>query len=123
LLIGNKADKAGNTNAFQQFPHIHFISAKEQQGIVALKEMLYNNTVNIDAVSEDTIISNTRHHEALLQVQQALLDIRNGLEQQLPGDLLSLDIRRCLYYLGEITGEINNEDKLDYIFSKFCIGK
>jgi tRNA modification GTPase len=123
LLIGNKADKAGNTNAFQQFPHIHFISAKEQQGIVVLKEMLYNNTVNIDAVSEDTIISNTRHHEALLQVQQALLDIRNGLEQQLPGDLLSLDIRRCLYYLGEITGEINNEDKLDYIFSKFCIGK
>jgi tRNA modification GTPase len=123
LLIGNKADKAGNINVFQQFPHIHFISAKEQQGIVALKEMLYNNTVNIDAVSEDTIISNTRHHEALLQVQQALLDIRNGLEQQLPGDLLSLDIRRCLYYLGEITGEINNEDKLDYIFSKFCIGK
>ena len=123
LLIGNKADKAGNTNAFQQFPHIHFISAKEQQGIVQLTEMLYNNTVNIDAVSEDTIISNTRHHEALLQVQQSLLDIRNGLEKQLPGDLLSLDIRRCLYYLGEITGEVNNEDKLDYIFSKFCIGK
>ena len=123
MLIGNKADKAGNTNAFQQFPHIHFISAKEQQGIVQLKEMLYNNTVNIDAVSEDTIISNTRHHEALLQVQQSLLDIRNGLDQQLPGDLLSLDIRRCLYYLGEITGEVNNEDKLDYIFSKFCIGK
>lgn len=123
LLIGNKADKASNTTAFEQIPNIHFISAKEQQGITELKEMLYNSTVNIDAVSEDTIISNTRHHEALLQVQQSLSDIRNGLEQQLPGDLLSLDIRRCLYYLGEITGEINNEDKLDYIFSKFCIGK
>lgn len=123
LLIGNKADKASNMAAFQSAPGVHFISAKEQQGIVELKEMLYNSTVNVDAVSEDTIVSNTRHHEALLQVQQSLLDIRNGLEQQLPGDLLSLDIRRCLYYLGEITGEINNEDKLDYIFSKFCIGK
>jgi tRNA modification GTPase len=112
-----------NSNAFQQFPHIHFISAKEREGIVELKEMLYNNTVNIDAVSEDTIISNTRHHEALLQVQQSLHDIRSGMQQQLPGDLLSLDIRRCLYYLGEITGEVYNEDKLDYIFSKFCIGK
>jgi tRNA modification GTPase len=41
----------------------------------------------------------------------------------LPGDLLALDIRRSLHYLGEITGEITNEDQLDYIFSKFCIGK
>jgi tRNA modification GTPase len=41
----------------------------------------------------------------------------------LPGDLLALDIRRCLHYLGEITGEISTEDQLDYIFSKFCIGK
>ena len=50
-------------------------------------------------------------------------DIKNGLNSKLPGDLLSLDIRRCLYSIGEITGEISNEDTLDYIFSKFCIGK
>jgi len=123
LLIGNKADTGSNTEIFDGIPNIHFISAKEQQGITALKETLYNSTVSIDAVSEDTVISNTRHHEALLQVKQSLFEIRNGLDQQLSGDLLALDIRRCLYYLGEITGEINNEDKLDYIFSKFCIGK
>jgi tRNA modification GTPase len=46
-----------------------------------------------------------------------------GLQNNLSSDLLSLDIRRCLHYLGEITGEITNEDQLDYIFSKFCIGK
>ncbi|MGZ3854292.1 MAG: tRNA uridine-5-carboxymethylaminomethyl(34) synthesis GTPase MnmE, partial [Flavisolibacter sp.] len=46
-----------------------------------------------------------------------------GVHQDLPGDLLALDIRRCLQYLGEITGEVTNEDQLDYIFSKFCIGK
>jgi tRNA modification GTPase len=45
------------------------------------------------------------------------------LDEKLPGDLLAPDIRRCLYYLGEITGEVSNEDMLDYIFSKFCIGK
>jgi tRNA modification GTPase len=45
------------------------------------------------------------------------------MDNQLPGDLIALDIRRCLYFLGEITGEITTEDKLDYIFSKFCIGK
>jgi tRNA modification GTPase len=52
-----------------------------------------------------------------------LVDIEEGMENKLPGDLLSIDIRRCLQYLGEITGEITNEDQLDYIFSKFCIGK
>ena len=54
--------------------------------------------------------------------------VRSGLktlilDEKLPGDLLALEIRRCLHYLGEITGEISSEDMLDYIFSKFCIGK
>ena len=53
----------------------------------------------------------------------ALTDIRKGLDNKLPGDLLASDIRRCLHWLGEITGEITTEDQLDYIFSKFCIGK
>jgi tRNA modification GTPase len=59
----------------------------------------------------------------LQQVQQSLQDIEAGLDNNIPGDLLALDIRHCLHYLGEITGEVTNEDKLDYIFSKFCIGK
>jgi tRNA modification GTPase len=49
--------------------------------------------------------------------------VLEGLANGLPGDLLALDIRRCLHYLGGITGAITNEDQLDYIFSKFCIGK
>jgi tRNA modification GTPase len=56
-------------------------------------------------------------------VHSSIVDIINGLDTHLPGDLLALDIRRCLQYLGEITGEVTNEDQLDYIFSKFCIGK
>ena len=73
--------------------------------------------------TEDTIVTNARHHAALQEVDKSLTEIRSGLDKKLPGDLLSLDIRRCLQYLGEITGEITNEDQLDYIFSKFCIGK
>ena len=71
--------------------------------------------------NQRTTNSGTFH--ALKEVQKSLTDIKNGLNNKLPGDLLALDIRRCLHYLGEITGEVNSEDLLDYIFSKFCIGK
>jgi tRNA modification GTPase len=73
--------------------------------------------------TENIIVTNARHYEALQEVKRSLIDIEEGMENKLPGDLLSIDIRRCLQYLGEITGEITNEDQLDYIFSKFCIGK
>jgi len=62
-------------------------------------------------------------NHALKEVARSLKDIKEGLDKKIPGDLLALDIRRSLHYLGEITGEITNEDQLDYIFSKFCIGK
>ena len=73
--------------------------------------------------TENTIVTNARHFHALKEVEKSLHEIKTGLDKKLPGDLLALDIRRCLHYLGEITGEITNDDQLDYIFSKFCIGK
>ena len=125
ILVGNKADVYTNELSlkFSVEKNIHFISAKEQTGIQELKATLFNQTVQSSLQSESTIITNARHYEALQQVSLCLKEIKNGLDIRLSGDLLSLDIRRCLYYLGEITGEITNEDKLDYIFSKFCIGK
>ena len=99
------------------------ISARHNRGIEALKTALYDATVHRTASSEGTVITNARHFEALQEIQHSLLAIRAGLDTKISGDLLALDIRRCLYYLGEITGEVTNEDKLDYIFSKFCIGK
>lgn len=124
LLVGNKADNNnGHAAVFSNKENIHFIAAKHNTGIAALKNILFNKTVAVAPESEDTIVTNARHYEALQQVAQSVSEIKNGLDNNLPGDLLALDIRRCLYYLGEITGEITNEDKLDYIFSKFCIGK
>lgn len=123
LLVANKADNEQATHSFNIDQPVLFISAKQQKGIEELKNTLFNNTVESETTTEDTVVTNARHYEALQQVNDSLADIKNGLDNGLPGDLLALDIRRCLYYLGEITGEISNEDKLDYIFSKFCIGK
>ncbi len=76
-----------------------------------------------DIQTENIIVTSARHYQALQEVNRSLIDIEEGMESKLSSDLLALDIRRCLQYLGEITGEITNEDQLDYIFSKFCIGK
>ena len=76
-----------------------------------------------DINTEAAVVTNTRHFEALQNLSVSLQDVQKGLNDNIPGDLLSLDIRECLYHLGTITGEVTNEDQLDYIFSKFCIGK
>ena len=125
-MAGNKADVFSNGSAKEKFTgvdNIHFISAKNNSGIDALKDSLFKSTVNELPSSESVIVTNARHHEALQQVKQSLNDIEHGLNNNVPGDLLALDIRRCLHYISEITGDISNEDVLDFIFSKFCIGK
>jgi len=125
LLVGNKVDSIGLEAAQQKFSgeDVWYISAQTGFHVDQLKSRLVEKVIQGNVQSENTIVTNARHYSALLQVKQSISDIRKGLDDQLPGDLLALDIRRCLHYLGEITGEVNNEDRLDYIFSKFCIGK
>lgn len=125
ILVGNKTDIAGGENAAEKFAgnETIFISAKNMQHIEKLKEKLVSKVVHGNINTENTIITNTRHYEALQQVDKSLIDIKHGLDNNISGDLLALDIRRCLHYISEITGDITNENVLDYIFSKFCIGK
>ena len=125
LLIGNKVDgkEAMAQQKFISFPGIIFISAKENYHIDQLKDALVSRAIQGDINTEATIVTNARHFEALQKLSLALADVKNGLEEKIPGDLLALDIRQCLHYLGTITGQITNEDQLDFIFSKFCIGK
>jgi tRNA modification GTPase len=126
LLVGNKTDVTGEATVRAKFADIQgilFISAKNHAHIQDLKEALVHKVMAGDINTEDTIITNARHHAALQEVLKSLRDVKQGMDNGLPGDLLSLDIRLCLHYLGEITGEVTNEDRLDYIFSKFCIGK
>jgi tRNA modification GTPase len=126
LLVGNKIDEAGEGSADSvhdpTVPSL-YISAKNKENISQLKDALYNLVTDGAIKQEGTIVTNARHYGALQEMMRSLVDIKNGLDNNLPGDLISLDIRTCLYYLGEITGTVTNEDKLDYIFSKFCIGK
>lgn len=126
LLVANKIDEQGEEEARKKFSAIEkivFISAKKQLHTEVLRERMVDMVLQGNLLTEDTIITNARHYHALKEVERSLTDIKKGLDSQLPGDLLALDIRRCLHWLGEITGEITNEDQLDYIFSKFCIGK
>ncbi len=126
LLVANKIDTAGEEVVKEKFGDMEkmiFISAKQHLYTDLLKERMVDAVLQGRVQTENTIITNARHYHALKEVQQSLTDIKEGLDKKLPGDLLALDIRRCLHYLGEITGEITNEDQLDYIFSKFCIGK
>lgn len=127
LLVGNKADKpeaAANIEAMRAITKpILYISAQQQDNVHHLSDALAALVTEGQVQTEGTIITNARHHAALQQVLHSLKDIKGGMDNNLPGDLLALDIRRCLHYLGDITGEVTTEDKLDFIFSKFCIGK
>lgn len=127
LLAGNKVDASSIGTAAEKFAALQgpklFISAKNKENIHQLTDALYNIVVEGQVQREGTIVTNARHYAALQEVLKSLEDIRGGMDNNLPGDLIALDIRRCLYFLGEITGEVTTEDKLDYIFSKFCIGK
>jgi tRNA modification GTPase len=119
-------DTIENEQANQKWAEIGsvlYLSAKKQQHLSLLKERMLDSVLQEKINTESTIVTNARHYHALQQVLQALQDTQSGLENKLPSDLIALEIRRCIHYLGEITGEITNEDQLDYIFSKFCIGK
>lgn len=126
LLVGNKTDVLGAEEARAKFsfiPGIIFISARDHSQITELKDQLVHKVMGGAINTENTIITNVRHYAALQEVLSSLMDVKGGMDSGLPGDLLALDIRRCLHYLADIAGEVTNEDRLDYIFSKFCIGK
>ncbi len=125
IIVGNKSDLVREEKVLEKFASfdIQFISAKELLHIDLLKNRLVKKVIHGNINTENTIITNARHYEALQQVYISLTDIKKGLDNKITGDLLALDIRRCLHYISEITGDISNENVLDYIFSKFCIGK
>lgn len=130
ILIFNKVDiisaerKAEKEKLlFDKIPERVFISAKYEQGTNLLEDLLVK-TANIPEISEqDIIVTNVRHYEALQNALVAIKRVSEGLDLKISGDFLSQDIRECMYYLGEITGQISTDEILGNIFSKFCIGK
>ncbi|MDX9727266.1 MAG: tRNA uridine-5-carboxymethylaminomethyl(34) synthesis GTPase MnmE [Bacteroidales bacterium] len=100
-----------------------FISAKNNQGIETLKDSLAKLFLNENYGRNDVIISNLRHYEALTHVSDSLGRVVSGLAENVPDDLIAMDIRQAIHYLGEITGEITSDEILGNIFRNFCIGK
>jgi tRNA modification GTPase len=126
LVVGNKIDFE-NVDAlkkeFQAIENMTFISAKEKNNIEELKQKLVSlfdtRTVN----TTDTIVTNSRHVSSLNKAFAGLTKVNEGLATNIQSDFLALDIRYALEALGEITGQVTNDDLLGNIFSKFCIGK
>ncbi len=100
-----------------------FICAKEKIGVEELKENLLH-LVNISSLNtNETILTNIRHVEALRHTEEALNRVLENVDNPITSDFLAMDIKQALHYLGEIVGEVTTDDLLDNIFSKFCIGK
>ncbi len=126
IIIANKVDKGDRTEIeakFKDFEHVLMVSAKMLDNIDAIKEELYRFVQSGVLQNTDVVVTNARHYEALTKANDFLLKVLEGLEINITGDFLAMDIRQALYQLGEITGEITTDDLLDNIFSKFCIGK
>ena len=98
------------------------ISAKMNSNIDVLIELL---TVHfkLNPTQDQSIVTNSRHYGSLYAAQKEVIAIQNGLSNGLSGDLLSIDLRQALFHLGEITGEVTNDELLGNIFENFCIGK
>ena len=125
ILIANKTDLLIEApEGFKSMVEMEclFVSAKRKENINLILDTLSSYVEN-EKVSDNTIVSNTRHYEALLKTSQSLENIKNGFEQKISSDLIAIDVRQAIYHLGEITGEITNNEILENIFSKFCIGK
>jgi tRNA modification GTPase len=125
LLVRNKVDlKNTNQNLINQLEKFEIIeiSANNIDSVSSLKKRLVNE-INILNPYTDTVISNSRHYEALMKALKAIKEVNMGLKSDISGDLLSVDIRKSIEHLAEITGEITNDDVLGNIFANFCIGK
>ena len=100
------------------------ISAKTGSGLPELTEALAEIGRRITGDTDETLVTNIRHYEALVRAATALGRVRDGLKvATLPPDLIAQDLREALYHLGEIVGEISTDEVLGNIFRKFCIGK
>jgi len=130
IIAANKVDR-GRAETVAKLKEIQllsneklvFIAAKQRTNLDQLISEM-QQAVSLDSISEDAVIvTNIRHFEALTRAHESIERVQLGLDNLISGDFLAQDIRECLHYLGEITGEISNDEILGHIFKNFCIGK
>jgi tRNA modification GTPase len=126
VVIGNKADKIGTAALAElktEIPELIAISAKEKTGIDTMTNALTQLIETGALHNNETIVTNSRHYDALQKALNEINKVSDGLELGLSGDLMAIDIREALYFFGLITGEVTTDDLLGNIFANFCIGK
>lgn len=130
IIVFNKIDKIEPDerqileHLFQPYPAERiYISAKKQINTDELTQALIRAAQMPEMSENEVIVTNLRHYEALKNALQSITQVQEGLQGNIPGDLLAQDIRECMHYLGEITGQISTDEILGNIFGKFCIGK
>ena len=125
LLVRNKIDlKNNDEKLLKKLKKLGLIeiSAIDKISVNKLKNVL-TESINLRETNVNTIISNSRHLSALNKALESINSVTLGIDNNLSGDLLSTDIKKCIESIGEITGEVTNDDILGNIFSNFCIGK
>ena len=126
LVIANKIDTLDDIQLAEvnnSITDIFPLSAKTGFGIEQLTNSLLNLINTGSLRNDETIVTNSRHYDALLKAFEEIQKVKHGLETGLSGDLLAIDIKQALNHFGEITGEITTDDLLGNIFANFCIGK
>ena len=126
IQVLNKVDqvsKAVLAEFKELLPEVILMSAKNHDGLPELEKALLNIMGLDQANASGTLVTNIRHYQQLVQTQDTLIGVLNALKTGLTGDLIAQDLRHALHHLGEITGQISNDDLLKNIFGKFCIGK
>lgn len=125
IFVINKIDEADLGVLKSEFEDLEpiFISAKTKVGIDELTGALLELVDSGAISSNQTIVSNSRHFEALSKAYEAIIQVQEGMEADISTDLLAIDLREALHQLGLITGEVSTDDLLGNIFANFCIGK
>jgi len=126
ILLANKTDLLSSSQRDQiekNLSPVLFISAKTGEGLEALLDQLLGYIDTGVLLNNDPVVSNSRHYEALTKALEAIGNVQEGMDAEVPSDLLSVDINQALFHLGEITGQISSDDLLGNIFANFCIGK
>lgn len=126
VVLGNKSENLSPENRAaleKALPEALLISAKTQQGLEQLKHALISKMKLGEIQSEDNLLTNSRHYEALQKTLLTIGEVKTAVKNEVPSDLLAIDLRQALHHLGEITGSVTTDDLLGNIFSNFCIGK
>ena len=125
IIAANKSDINTNKIALNKLKNCDIIdiSAKNGNGVKKLLNTILSQINKWEDLTNSIIVINHRHFESLKKTMNSIQDVEKGLKLNLSGELLSIDIKNCLNNLGEITGEITNDNLLDSIFKDFCIGK